>query len=147
MLPPVEAPVRSRWPRFHRGKQSAVVVYVQFLLKRERSETMQPDLPTLQEGELYVVQHGQLKHLERPPDDLPRVPISQAARERLLELRRRCRKALGGFRPDVALVASALIEQGAGSNDAELIVAAYYAATAAAQASSLGQNATGGKQE
>jgi len=46
---------------------------------------MQPDLPTLQEGELYVVQHGELKHLERPPDDLPRVPISKAARERLLE--------------------------------------------------------------
>jgi hypothetical protein len=100
---------------------------------------MQLDLPPLHEGELYVVQHCELKHLERPPDDLPRVPISKAARERLLELRRRCRKALGGFRPDVALVASALIEHGACRSDAEAIVAGYFYAMAATRASSLGQ--------
>jgi hypothetical protein len=91
------------------------------------SETKQAQ--QLQEGELYVVQSGELRRIERPPDDLPRVPISKAARERLLDLRRRCRKALGGFRPDLALVASALIEQAASGSDAETIVAAYYAAT------------------
>ena len=98
---------------------------------------MHTDIPALQEGELYVVQHGALKHLERPSDDLPKVPISPAAREHLLDLRRRCRKALGGFRPDIALVASALIEHGARSQEAEAIVAAYFHAMAAAPASSL----------
>lgn len=86
-------------------------------------------LPELEEGELYVVQHGELHRIERPPDDLPKVPISTVARERLLDLRRRCRKALGGFRPDLALVASALIEHGASEAGAEAIVAHYHSAT------------------
>jgi hypothetical protein len=55
-------------------------------------EVKQPQ--QLQDGELYVVQHGELRRIERPPDDMPRVPISKLARERLLDLRRRCRKTL-----------------------------------------------------
>ena len=98
---------------------------------------MQPDNSGLQEGELYVVQRGQLKRLERPPDDLPRVPISAAAHEQLLDLRRRCRKALGGFRPDVALVASAMIEHGARSEEAETIIVDYFQAMTVVRASSL----------
>jgi hypothetical protein len=63
----------------------------------------------LQEGELYIVKDGELKHLPRSDDDLPKVPVSEAARDALLQVRRKCRKALGGFRPDLALVTSALV--------------------------------------
>jgi len=63
----------------------------------------------MQEGELYVVKDGELKHLPRSDDDLPKVPVSEAARDALLQVRRKCRKALGGFRPDLALVTSALV--------------------------------------
>ena len=63
----------------------------------------------MQEGELYIVKDGELKHLPRSEDDLPKVPVSEAARDALLQVRRKCRKALGGFRPDLALVTSALV--------------------------------------
>ena len=95
-----------------------------------------------QEGELYVFQHGELRHLERSANDLPKVLISKLAHTRLLELRRRSRKALGGFRPDIALVASALLEHSASTNEAESVVASYYFVTAAQHASSL-PSATG----
>ena len=78
----------------------------------------------LTEGELYVVQNGQLQHVERA-GDLPKVPVSKAAKEALLNLRRGCRRALGGFRPDIALVASALIEHAAALPQAQDIVQAY----------------------
>ena len=63
----------------------------------------------MQEGELYIVKDGELKRLPRSDDDLPKVPVSEAARDALLQVRRKCRKALGGFRPDLALVTSALV--------------------------------------
>lgn len=63
----------------------------------------------MQEGELYIVKDGELKHLPRSDDDLPKVPVSEGARDALLQVRRKCRKALGGFRPDLALVTSALV--------------------------------------
>ena len=98
----------------------------------------------LQEGELYIVKQGQLRHLERE-SDLPKVPVSEAAKAALLELRRECRGALGGFRPDVALVASALIEHAAALPQAEGIVRAYFYASVEPkrqpQASSLGSSA------
>lgn len=95
--------------------------------------------PQLQEGELYIVTNGELRHIERTTGDLPKVPISQLAHDRLLDLRRRCRKTLGGFRPDVALVASALLEHSASESSAEAIVAAYHATTVA-RASSLARS-------
>ena len=55
----------------------------------------------MQEGELYIVKDGELKHLPRSDDDLPKVPVSEAARDALLQVRRKCRRALGGFRPDL----------------------------------------------
>jgi hypothetical protein len=95
----------------------------------------------LQEGELYVVRNGELQHLERAKNDLPKVPVSIAAHERVLDLRRRCRRMLSGFRPDIALVASALLEHAATGSEAESIVAAYFYTMAARQASSLQQSA------
>jgi hypothetical protein len=84
---------------------------------------------TLKEGELYVFERGELRHIDRPANDMPKVLVSKTAHESLLDLRRRCRKALGGFRPDLALVASAIVEHGACASEAETIVARYSAAT------------------
>ena len=78
----------------------------------------------LEEGELYVVQNGQLQHVERA-SDLPKVPVSEAAKKALFDLRRTCRCMLGGFRPDIALVVSALIEHAAALPQAQDIVQAY----------------------
>ena len=78
----------------------------------------------LEEGELYVVQNGQLQHVERA-SDLPKVPVSEAAKKALFDLRRTCRCMLGGFRPDIALVASALIEHAAALPQVQDIVRAY----------------------
>jgi hypothetical protein len=38
----------------------------------------------MQEGELYIVKDGELKHLPRSDDDLPKVPVSEPARDALL---------------------------------------------------------------
>ena len=87
----------------------------------------------LQDGEIYVVQNGQLRLIVRD-NDLPKVPISREAREALHGLRRRCRRVLGGFRPDLALVASALIEYAAALPHAESLVKAYAQAALARKA-------------
>ena len=85
---------------------------------------MNEKIAPLQEGDLYVVKQGQLMHVERE-GDLPKVAVSVEAKEALLQLRRRCRRVLGGFRPDVALVASALIQYAASLPQAETIVRDY----------------------
>jgi hypothetical protein len=81
----------------------------------------------LNEGEIYVVQKGKLKHIQREEDGLRKVPISESAYEELLDLRRRCRHSMGGFRPDSGLVASALIEFVAPLYESAEIVAKYHA--------------------
>lgn len=81
------------------------------------------ELPML-EGELYVVRNGRLQHIERFYD-LPKVPVSDTANEALHLLQRGCRGMLGGFRPDIALVASALIEHTAALPQARDIVQTY----------------------
>ncbi len=108
---------------------------------------METQRTVLQEGELYVVKDGELKHIERGSDGLPKVPISRVAHERVLDLRRRCRRMLGGFRPDLALVASALLEHAASGSDAEAVVSAYFYTMAAKQASSLQQSAALGSDD
>lgn len=65
------------------------------------------------DGELYVVRNGRLHKIDRS-NDLPKVEISDDAKDALRALQRRCRRLLRGFRPDIALVASALIEYAAG---------------------------------
>jgi len=76
----------------------------------------------LAEGGFYVVRSGKLTRVERSHDDLPTVPVSHAAKDALMQLRRECRKALGGYRPDVALVASALVLHACAKGNAQTIV-------------------------
>ena len=60
----------------------------------------------MQEGELYIVKDGELKHLPRSDDDLPKVPVSEAARDTLLQVRRKCRKSASRKREKAGLVRS-----------------------------------------
>lgn len=85
---------------------------------------MKPQEMPMLEGELYVVRNGRLQHIERFYD-LPKVEVSDGAKDALRALQRRCRRLLGGFRPDIALVASALIEHGAALPQAQDIIEAY----------------------
>jgi hypothetical protein len=99
-----------------------------FLIERtfaERTDMPEPKMtmPPL-EGELYIVRNGRLQHIERF-HDLPKVEVSESAKEALRAMQRRCRRLLGGFRPDIALVASALIEHAAALPQATEIVEAY----------------------
>lgn len=65
--------------------------------------------PPLIDEELYVVRNERLLRIERS-DGLPRVEITQDAKDVLHALQRRCRHLLRGFRPDLAILASAIIE-------------------------------------
>jgi hypothetical protein len=87
----------------------------------------------LAEGGFYVVKRGELVRLERSEDDLPTVPVSRAAKDALLEVRRQCRMALGGYRPDVALVASALVLHACEHCDAQAIVVEHFHCVAPAK--------------
>jgi hypothetical protein len=65
--------------------------------------------PALIEGGLYVVRDGRLRRIVHA-DGLPRVEVSHDAKDVLHALQRRCRRLLRGFRPDIAILASAIIE-------------------------------------
>lgn len=65
--------------------------------------------PALIEGGLYVVRDGRLRRIVHA-DGLPRVEVSHQAKDALHDLQRKCRRLLRGFRPDIAILASALIE-------------------------------------
>lgn len=43
------------------------------------TKATQQNQQALEEGELYVVRNGELQHLERAKNDLPKVPISLTA--------------------------------------------------------------------
>ena len=72
------------------------------------------------------------------------MPIAELAYETLTEVRRRCRAVMGGFRPDLALVASALLHHAARIDSVEHIVAAYWSqamdASRAGHTASLSQS-------
>lgn len=82
----------------------------------------------LEEGEMYVVRKGHLVHLERREEDdegMRRVRVTDTAYQAAVELGRRMRKRMRGYRPDVALVISALVMRAAESADAEEVVRTF----------------------
>jgi hypothetical protein len=65
-------------------------------------------------GQLYVMIRGangkgHLKQVPRNDDELPRLRITEEALAGVRDLCRGMRKEMGGYRPDVTLVASALL--------------------------------------
>ena len=78
-------------------------------------------------GRLYVLienKHGRghLKQIPRDEDDLPRLRIMEEALEALRTLSRGMRKEMGGYKPDITLVASALLLDAASRPEAPSIV-------------------------
>lgn len=81
----------------------------------------------LKEGELYTLRRGLLHHVQRRDENsaLRRVRIMSDAYEQAYSLARQLRKTLRGYRPDPALVISALVLHAARNEEAEAIVQAY----------------------
>ncbi len=66
----------------------------------------------LEEGEVYLCRNGKLERLPKADDGLRRIRITDEAYQAAMELGQRLRKDLHGYKPDVSLVASALILDG-----------------------------------
>jgi hypothetical protein len=68
----------------------------------------------LKTGRMYVLEergNGEehLRHIPRREDALPRIPITEDALEAIREFRNGMRQQLGGYRPDIVIVISALV--------------------------------------
>lgn len=71
----------------------------------------QQTAPNYQSGELYRCIDGKMVQIERDPDDNQhKVRLANDAYDGLLLIQKRLRKALNGYRPDITLVASALMK-------------------------------------
>ena len=87
----------------------------------------------LEEGELYVVKNGELEHIQRDPDDTMRkVRLTEDAVKELIVVQRKMRKEMQGYKPDMALVASALVSHAAKLPEAPRLVRLYLTALMAA---------------
>ena len=74
------------------------------------SELKDSNDENLSEGELYVMRKGHLERIPRNDDDnMRKVRITEEAYERLMTLSQTMRKTLHGYKPDPALIASALL--------------------------------------
>jgi hypothetical protein len=87
---------------------------------------MSIDKDSLKEGALYAYKDGVLTEIQTDPDDtMKRVRILEDAYRAAVEVQRNMRKMLSGYRPDLHLVCSALIELGASQPQAEQSVKAF----------------------
>jgi len=66
----------------------------------------------LEEGELYAYRKGKLEKLPRIEDGMRKVRITEKAYAMAMEIGQEMREELKGYRPDAALIVSALIEHG-----------------------------------
>lgn len=82
----------------------------------------------LKEGGLYVFQDGEFVEIQRDPEDtLKKVRLLDDAIKEATHLQKRMRKALGGYKPDLTTVCSALIIAKAKEDDASKAVVALFA--------------------
>ncbi len=82
----------------------------------------------LEEGELYVVKKGVLEHLQSDPDDnLRKIRITDSAFETAVVVQRNMRKSLNGYKPDITMVISALVENAACDSEKAMMVVKEYA--------------------
>lgn len=68
-----------------------------------------PSTPPLEEGEVYVCRRGRLERIERDADDMRKIRITDEAYQATMHLGKGMRSGLVGYKPDVALIASALV--------------------------------------
>lgn len=66
-----------------------------------------------EDGELYVFKKGRFEHVNREDDEgMRRIRITEDAYQTALKIGKTMKKELGGYKPDVALVVSALLVYG-----------------------------------
>jgi hypothetical protein len=72
--------------------------------------------PDLEEGALYVFKKGVLQEIEVDPDDTMRkIKVTDSAFKGVVEVQKKMRSAMNGFKPDVSTVCSALLKEAATS--------------------------------
>lgn len=77
----------------------------------------------LKEGALYSYKDGVLSEIQTDPDDtMKRVKIVESAFQAVVAVQGRMRKNLNGYRPDIHLVCSAIIQHGASQPEVDDIV-------------------------
>lgn len=82
----------------------------------------------LKEGALYVFQDGDFVEIQRDPEDtLKKVRLLDDAISAATHLQKHMRKALGGYKPDLTTVCSALIIAKAKEDDASKAVVDLFA--------------------
>jgi len=65
----------------------------------------------LEEGSLYVFKKGILQEIEIDPDDTMRkIKITDSAFKGVIEVQKKMRSVMNGFKPDVSTVCSALLK-------------------------------------
>ena len=70
----------------------------------------------LAEGSLYVFKKGILQEIETDPDDtMKKIRITDNAFQGVVEVQKKMRAVMNGFKPDVSTVCSALIKEAASS--------------------------------
>ena len=81
------------------------------------------DVRNLEEGCLYAFKKGELHEIQADPDDImKKVKITESAFTEVVKLQRSLRREMQGYKPDVHLVCSALIEHVANLGDVNDIV-------------------------
>lgn len=89
-------------------------------------ESQMIDRDQLKEGALYAYKDGVLTEIQTDPDDtMKRIKILEGAYQSAVIVQRNMRKLLNGYRPDLHLICSALIELGASQPQAEQAVKAF----------------------
>lgn len=76
------------------------------------------DMVELEEGELYTLRKGTLQRVVRrdEEDGLRRIRVMEEAYDAAQQIARRLRRVMRGYRPDPALVISALVMDAAGQD-------------------------------
>ena len=91
----------------------------------------------LTEGKLYKYENGEMIELQIDPEELRKVKITDDAVNAAISIQKGMRSALGGFKPDLTTVCSALIRGQAEKSDATKVVADFWLEKAQIAASSI----------
>ena len=92
----------------------------------ENEEYERDEGSDFEEGELYVYKKGEMQHVARDPDDTMRkVRITDDAFNVATLIQRQLRRQMNGYKPDIVLVCSALLESHKHNEEAVDIVRRY----------------------
>ena len=103
-------------------------------MSNENEKSITDDLT---EGKLYKYENGEMIELQIDPEELRKVKITDDAVNAAISIQKGMRSALGGFKPDLTTVCSALIRGQAEKSDATKVVVDFWLEKAQLAASSI----------